>query len=124
MKRCLVLLALVFSIVLVDCMTAEARPRRRRARRQNNTYSAPQSNYSFSGGPQAVAESKASTAASRGIKGHLGGGYSGANAEGVGWSTYSAQNALNNCCFTGQRRVAGQSVVRGNDGWYACKVFW
>ena len=54
----------------------------------------------------------------------LGGGYGGANAEGVGFSTYSAQDALNHCCYTGQRRVAGSSVVRGSDGWYAVKIYW
>lgn len=27
------------------------------------------------------------------------------------------------CCFTGQRPVAGSAVVRGSDGWYAVKIY-
>jgi len=72
-----------------------------------------------------VAAAKAQYSANRQIKGrHVGGGYGGANAEGVAFSAHSAQQALNNCCYTGQRRVAGSSVVRGSDGWYAVKIYW
>ena len=118
---------LVAAVLVVAFVTdVDARPRRRRAR----TYAS--YNYgwtttttsSYGGGPQEVATAKAQQAASWGAKGHIGGGYGGANAEGVGFSAYSAQQALNNCCFTGQRSVAGSAVVRGNDGWYAVKIFW
>ncbi len=78
----------------------------------------------YSGGPQAVAEAKAQRAAAMRIKGHLGGGFGGGRAEGVGFSTSSAQHALNICCFTGQRPVAGSAVVRGADGWYAVKIYY
>ena len=105
--------ALLIFVLVAD---ADARPRRR-----SNTTS---NSYSYSGGPQQVAERKAQQSAARGIKGHLGGGFGGANAEGVGFSTSSAQQALNHCCYTGQRRVAGSSVVRGSDGWYAVKIYW
>ena len=108
--------AIAAFLVLMFVCEADARPRLRRSR----TYSAK----SFSGGPQSVAAAKAQYCASRGIKGHVGGGYGGANAEGVGFSTRSAQQALNSCCYTGQRRVAGSSVARGSDGWYAVKLYW
>lgn len=121
-------IAIAAVLVVAFVSDASARPRRRRANNnrqtQNVRYTSSYGGNSYSGGPQSVASNKASQAASRGVKGHLGGGYGGANAEGVGWSTYSAQNALNNCCFTGQRTVAGSAVVRGSDGWYAVKLYW
>lgn len=55
---------------------------------------------------------------------HVGGGFGGARAEGVGMAM-SAAAALSNCCFTGQRRLAASAVVRGSNGrYYACKLFW
>lgn len=106
-------------LVCITVSNVDARPRWRRGRSGTTTYSTV-----FSGGPQEVAAAKASQAAAGGVKGHLGGGFGGANAEGVGFSTQSAQDALNKCCFTGQRTVAGSSVVRGADGWYAVKIYW
>lgn len=120
----LVMAAFLVVIVAVD---VEARPRRqRRARFSNYTtsYQTYTTTSSWSGGPENVAAAKAQRSAAIGYKGHLGGGYGGGNAEGVAFSTYSAQAALNNCCFTGQRAVAGSAVVRGNDGWYAVKIYW
>jgi hypothetical protein len=105
-------------LVTVFACEVDARPWRR-----TGTSQASGSKTVYSGGPQAVAEAKASRAAAMRFKGHLGGGFGGGRAEGVGFSTRSAQDALNNCCFTGQRRVAGSSVVRGADGWYAVKIY-
>jgi hypothetical protein len=105
-------------LVMVFVCEADARVWRRA-----RTSSATSSKTVYSGGPQAVAEAKAQRAAAMRVKGHLGGGFGGGRAEGVGFSTRSAQDALNNCCFTGQRRVAGSSVVRGADGWYAVKIY-
>ncbi|MEO8495711.1 MAG: hypothetical protein ABI614_11615 [Planctomycetota bacterium] len=107
------------SLMLIFVADVDARPRRRRGTVQHNVVST-----SYGGGPQQVASSKAQRSASSRIKGHLGGGFGGANAEGVGFSTSSAQAALNSCCYTGQRSVAGSSVVRGSDGWYAVKIYW
>jgi hypothetical protein len=107
-----------FLVVVFVCQV-DARPWRRSGTSQTS-----RSSTVYSGGPQAVASAKAQRAASHRIKGHLGGGFGGGNAEGVGFSTRSAQDALNNCCFTGQRRVAGSSVVRGSDGWYAVKIYY
>jgi hypothetical protein len=77
----------------------------------------------YSGSPSQVAYQKASEMARRGVMTHLGGGYGGANAEGVGFGS-TATAALNNCCFTGQRTVAGSAVVRGRSGYYAVKLYW
>ena len=111
--------AIAVCLIVIFVSNADARPRRRRGAVQTTVGST-----SWAGGPQAVASAKARRAAAGGIKGHLGGGFGGGNAEGVGFSTYSAQSALNSCCFTGERRVAGSSVVRGADGWYAVKIYW
>lgn len=70
-----------------------------------------------------LAQSKANQAASRGIKGHVGGGLGGARYEGVGWSTSSAESALQSCCYWGSRPVAQMGVARGHDGWYACVLY-
>lgn len=55
---------------------------------------------------------------------HPGGSFGGCHYEGVGYSSRSAAEALNNCCYTGQRRLAASAVVRGRGGWYATKLFW
>ena len=112
-------IAIAVSVILFFACDVHAWPRLRRSRSRTTT-----SSTVYSGGPQTVASAKARRAASSRIKGHVGGGYGGANAEGTGFSTYSAQDALNKCCYTGQRRVAGSSVVRGSDGWYAVKIYW
>ena len=111
-------MALAALLVVLCVSNADAWPRRSKSSRSSSTKTV------YTGGPQAVAEAKAQRSAAQRIKGHLGGGFGGGNAEGIGFSTYSAQHALNNCCFTGQRRVAGSSVVRGRDGWYAVKIYW
>ena len=111
-----VLLASV--LVLVFVCDVEARVFRR------GRTSSVSASVSFNGGPQSVASAKASYKASRGITGHVGGSFGGARYEGVGFSTASAQAALNNCCYTGQKRVAGSAVVKGARGYFAVKLFW
>ncbi len=110
-------IAMAALLVVLCASSADAWPRRSTASRTSSTKTV------WTGGPQSVAEAKAQRAAAQRTKGHLGGGFGGGNAEGAGFSTYSAQDALNHCCFTGQRRVAGSSVVRGSDGWYAVKIY-
>ncbi len=70
----------------------------------------------------AGAMEKAKRAASRRIKGHLGGSLQqyGANKEGVGWTNGPRKF---NACYAysapaGTR--AGGACVRGSDGWYSC----
>lgn len=48
---------------------------------------------------------------------HRGGSY---RYEGVGFSTSSAQAAIKNCCYYGQRTPVEIGVSRGRNGWYAC----
>ncbi|MGI9519975.1 MAG: hypothetical protein ACR2NP_23170 [Pirellulaceae bacterium] len=75
------------------------------------------------GGGGGLAQSKAQRAASMRMKGHVGGGLGGARYEGVGWSTVSAQSAIQSCCYWGRRPVAEVGVARGADGWYACVLY-
>jgi hypothetical protein len=73
--------------------------------------------------PAAAAEAKASRCAAAGVMAHLGGGYGGGSAEGVGRGPTPAA-ALANCCFTGQRPLLASAVRQGRDGsWYAVKIF-
>ena len=71
-----------------------------------------------------LAQSKATTAAQMGLRGHLGGGLGNAKYEGVGWSSQSPQSAIEHCCYWGTRPVAQIGVAKGNDGcWYACVLY-
>ena len=71
-----------------------------------------------------LAQRKAQRAAQMGLRGHLGGSLGGARYEGVGWSSLSPQNAIQNCCYWGQRPASQIGVARGNDGsWYACVLY-
>jgi hypothetical protein len=115
---------LLIALLFVGLFAGNASAATRWTRHRTTHVTKSSSSVSFSGGPQDVASAKASRMASNGVLRHLGGGYGGANAEGIGFSTRSASDALNNCCFTGQKKVAGSSVVRGKSGWYACKIYW
>ena len=83
---------------------------------------------SFQPGPSnaggGLAQQKAQRAAAANLKGHIGGSLGGARYEGVGWSTASAQHAIQNCCYWGQRPVSQIGVARGSDGWYACVLYY
>lgn len=63
------------------------------------------------------AQGVANIQAKRGYMGHCGGnsGY-----EGVGFSTISADHAIRNCCYWGQKTPVEIGVSRGPNGWYAC----
>lgn len=44
--------------------------------------------------------------------------------EGVGFSTYSAQDALDRCCYSSSgMEVVDSAVARGSRGWYAIKRY-
>ena len=64
-----------------------------------------------------TAQGVANIQASRGSMGHVGGnkGY-----EGVGFSSRSADDAIRNCCYWGQKTPIEIGVSRGRNGWYAC----
>lgn len=88
---------------------------------QTPTFTSNQSRGSLQSG---LAQSKASRAAQMGLRGHLGGGLGGARYEGVGWSSQSAQQAIEQCCYWGQRPTAQIGVAKGPDGlWYACVLY-
>ena len=71
-----------------------------------------------------LAQQKATQAAQMSYRNHIGGGLGGANFEGVGWSNQSAQTAIQNCCYWGQRAPAQIGVSKSPDGcWYACVLY-
>ena len=93
------------------------------------SYSTPQPSYSSrssNGSCQpGLAQSKAVQAAQMRLQGHLGSGLGGAHYEGVGWSNQSAQQAIEHCCYWGQRPTAQIGVSKGSDGmWYACVLYY
>lgn len=51
-------------------------------------------------------------------------GRNGGRHEGIGFSTVSADHAIRNCCFWGQRKPREIGVARGPRGWYACVRYW
>lgn len=65
----------------------------------------------------ATAQGAAEIQASKGRMSHVGGNR---GPEGVGFSTRSAQDAINNCCYWGRRTPVDIGVARGRNGWYAC----
>ena len=72
-----------------------------------------------------LAQQKAAQAASMSFRDHVGGSLGGANYEGVGWSNRSAQAAISNCCYWGQRTPAQIGVAKSADGcWYACVLYY
>ena len=63
------------------------------------------------------AQQSANASAAQGRMAHRGGSY---RYEGVGFSAASAQQAIRNCCYYGQRTPIEIAVSRGRNGWYAC----
>ncbi len=66
---------------------------------------------------QALALRKATMAAQRGLKGHVGGSLGGASCEGVGHTT---NGQFISCCLNKPGSYGGAAMVRGRDGWYCC----
>lgn len=66
---------------------------------------------------QALALQKATVAAQRGQKGHIGGSLGGASCEGVGHTTYGR---FISCCLDQPGTHGGAAMVHGRDGWYCC----
>ncbi len=126
--RRLIVIGLAAALVASLATDADAR-RRRRSRLRQSVRSTPtrtvvrQSVRSWGGSPQAAASAKLSAMVQRGRFAHLGGGFGGANAEGIGMGPTPAA-ALGNCCFTGRRKVAGSAVRRVGRSWWALKLYW
>lgn len=76
-----------------------------------------------------LAQSKAEQQAARQSCCHVGGGYNGGRAEGVGFSTSSPEAAVRRCCFYGQRQLRESGVAYGYNrqlrawGWFACNIY-
>ncbi len=72
-----------------------------------------------------LAQSKAERQAAMQQCCHVGGGFGGGRAEGVGFSTSSPEDAVRRCCYYGQRPIREQGVAYGYNrryrvyGWYA-----
>ena len=69
--------------------------------------------YMSTSSAQGVAELQAKAGQCRHFGGN--GGY-----EGVGYSSSSADAAIRNCCYWGQRKPREIGVARGARGWFAC----
>lgn len=70
-----------------------------------------------------LAQSKAQRQAAMNRCCHVGGGFGGGRAEGVGFSTVSADHAISKCCFWGKREALDIGVARGRNGWYATVIY-
>lgn len=82
-----------------------------------NIFKPRQSNRTFTTSSNLSAYESASISAQEGRMAHRGGSYA---YEGVGYSTISADAALRNCCYYGQKTIVESAVVRGANGWFAC----
>ncbi|WP_442485317.1 hypothetical protein [Aeoliella sp. SH292] len=67
-------------------------------------------------GLQALALRKATIAAQRGYKNHIGGSLGGAKCEGVGYTN----GRFLSCCLDEPGTYGGAAMVQGRDGWYCC----
>ncbi len=70
-----------------------------------------------------IAQRKAQQQASEGRMRHVGGSLGSGGYEGVGFSTRSAEDAIRNCCYWGQRTPTAVGVSRGPNGWYATVLY-
>lgn len=73
----------------------------------------------FLSSDNAIAQRKAQQQAAEGRMRHVGGSLGSGGYEGVGFSTRSAEDAVRNCCYWGQRTPTAVAVSRGPNGWYA-----
>lgn len=78
---------------------------------------------------RSLAQSKAEKQAAMGSCCHVGGGFNGGSAEGVGFSTSSPDAAVRRCCFYGKRHLRESGVAYGYNrqlrawGWFACNIY-
>lgn len=115
----------ILAIAAVAMMASTASAQRtyyRTARRATPAYN--RTSYTRMSAPGGLAQSKSRVAASRGMRGqHVGGGFGGGRAEGVGFSSVSRADAIRRSCYWGTRPVKQIGVTRGRDGWYATVIY-
>jgi len=70
-----------------------------------------------------LAQWKAERQASSNRLYHVGGGFGGGCAEGVGFSSSSPEQAIRSCCYWGRRPVHEIGVARGRNGWFATVIY-
>ena len=70
-----------------------------------------------------IAQHKANVQASEGRMRHLGGSFGDGRFEGVGFSTVSADAAIQACCYYGQKTPVDIGVARGANGWFATVLY-
>ena len=70
-----------------------------------------------------IAQTKANLQAAQGRMRHVGGSFGAGRFEGVGFSTVSADAAIQACCYWGQRTPVDIGVARGASGWYATVLY-
>lgn len=70
-----------------------------------------------------IAQTKANLQAAQGRMRHVGGSFGAGRFEGVGFSTVSADAAIQQCCYWGQRDPVDIGVARGANGWYATVLY-
>ena len=70
-----------------------------------------------------IAQHKANVQASEGRMRHLGGSFGAGRFEGVGFSTVSADAAIQACCYYGQKIPVDIGVARGANGWFATVLY-
>ncbi len=70
-----------------------------------------------------LAQQKAEVQASQGRMRHIGGSFGAGRFEGVGFSTVSADHAIQQCCYWNQKQPVDIGVARGTDGWYATVLY-
>ena len=70
-----------------------------------------------------LAQRKADIQASRRKLGHVGGGFGGGRAEGVGKGR-TRESAIRHCCYWGKRKPIQIGVAKSANGWwYACVLY-
>lgn len=82
-----------------------------------------ESNKSFQPVRNSIAQHKANVQARNGRMQHLGGSFGAGRYEGVGFSTVSADDAIRQCCYWGERTPVDIGVAQGNNGWYATVLY-
>ncbi len=70
-----------------------------------------------------LAQQKSTQQAGQGRMRHVGGSLGSGRYEGVGFSSRSADDAIRNACYWGQKSPVGIGVARGANGWYATVLY-
>lgn len=70
-----------------------------------------------------IAQAKSAVQAAANRLHHVRGSFGAGRYEGVGYSTVSAQDAIQRSCYWGQKTPIDIGVARGRNGWYATVIY-